>query len=193
VIRTIHTHIMAPKARQPRSEYCKRYPPLLLWSAGLLTLALFLSACRDQCPLRPCTPNRVSGIWLRVVDSNTGLDAACGATTWIQDGAYAETLQAYGCDLPDSLRTAYMVAAEERVGTYEAFVQKAGYQAWHRSGIRVRRRECDCHVETVKIVAHLVPIGPNQLAQATTGNTRRGILGGRITSACTSQPLRGCW
>jgi hypothetical protein len=134
---------------------------VFLLISATLVLAFFLIGC--DCGDRLCPMNRVYGIWLRVLDSETGLDAACGATIRIKDGAYIDTLRAEDCDLPDSLRTAYLVAAEERSGTYEIFVEKAGYRPWHMTNVVVEKKRCDCHVRTKKIEARLQPLPASQI------------------------------
>jgi hypothetical protein len=99
-----------------------------------------------------------AGLWVTVVDANTGIAGACGALAWITDGSYVDTLRAPGCSWPESLQTSTMYGARERPGTYDIFIQKPGYHAWHKSNVVVIRRECDCHVRTTKIEARLEPL-----------------------------------
>jgi hypothetical protein len=96
---------------------------------------------------------------IRVLDGATGQPAACGATVWIRDGSYVDTLRNSDCDWPDSLQTGWVHGADERPGIYEIFVEKEGFRTWHHPGVVVLRMKCDCHVRTRKIDARLQPIG----------------------------------
>jgi len=98
-----------------------------------------------------------AGLWVTVVDANTGLGAACGALAWIVEGSYIDTLRVTGCDWPDSLRPWTFDGAIERPGTYEIFILKQGYHMWHISNVVVVRKKCACHVTTTKVEARLEP------------------------------------
>jgi hypothetical protein len=99
------------------------------------------------------------GLWVRVLDASTGLPAACGAIVWITDGAYVDTLEYRGgCSYPESVQTGYVLGAQERVGRYEVFVEKPGYQSWHATNVVVVRQWCHCHVRRTTIEARLRPL-----------------------------------
>ena len=150
-----------PATAQPsRTRPTLRSRLVLECSSALLVLlaACGLPGCDDECPTRGCTASWEAGLWVTVVHAETGLAAACGATAWVTDGSYIDTLRASGCSMPESLQTGAMLGAHERPGTYEIFVEKEGYHPWHRSEVAVVRKKCDCHVRTVKLEARLQPL-----------------------------------
>jgi hypothetical protein len=106
-----------------------------------------------------CTESIEPAVEVEVRDAATGAPAACNALLIVREGAYVDSA-AYnnydrhfpadttrGCERePDLLR---LTAADERAGTYTVRVEKPGYAAWERAGVRARAGEC--HVETVRL------------------------------------------
>jgi hypothetical protein len=76
---------------------------------------------------------------------------ADGATGYVKDGSYVDSLQAYG--ERDGVLSS-MDAAFERPGTYTVVVMKDGYQTWERQAVKVGHDVC--HVQTVTLTANLV-------------------------------------
>ena len=103
-----------------------------------------LPACNDSVF---CSASEEPAIEVVIRDSGSGLPAAEGATGFVRDGSYVDSLRTYGGNL--SLR-----AANERPGVYTVVVLKDGYQTWQKQGVRVGRDEC--HVKTVSLNADLV-------------------------------------
>jgi hypothetical protein len=153
---------VSPEAlRQPQTadrSHALQLLPRVLAALFTLMVSWGLPGCRDECPIESCLPNMEYGISLTVTDATTGANAACGATAWLTDRAYADTMQAWGCSFPESLHAGAFVGARERPGTYEVHVEKPGYQPWQRSDVVVVRRECSCHVSTVGLEARLQPL-----------------------------------
>ena len=98
----------------------------------------------------PCTTDIRWGIVVEVRNAVTGESLADGARLIVRDGDYVETV-----DGPPVPGFPELRAAGERAGTYDVTIQKAGYQDWTRTGIRVRDQ--GCHVETVRLDARLQP------------------------------------
>ncbi|HSM59749.1 MAG TPA: hypothetical protein VK849_03085 [Longimicrobiales bacterium] len=113
----------------------------------LLLLPAALLSCDDDCcgPL-VCTEELRPGITVDVVEADTGVPAADGATLTLRDGDWVEsTTYAY-------LGTTF-AGAYERAGTYDVAVARAGYHTWIRAGVRVGADAC--HVHTVRLDAAL--------------------------------------
>lgn len=117
-----------------------------------------LTGCEESCPTKPCTAGWVPGIWVSVLDAESGAPIACGAVAWVTDGAYTDTLRTSDCTLPDSLRSGGMSGGDDRPGIYDVHVERAGYHPWDRAGVHVIRRRCDCHVQRVTLEARLEPL-----------------------------------
>jgi hypothetical protein len=103
-----------------------------------------------------CTASSEPAVVVWVYDAETGSPAAHGATGWVREGAYTDTLTPYhfASGNPESLLS--LRGADERPGTYEVRVEKAGYEPWTRTGVRARPGTC--HVQTVDVDAHLVAV-----------------------------------
>lgn len=126
-------------------------------AALVLTWAASLGACElpfDQ----ECHTEVRYAIEAEVRDARTGEPAAQGATGWVRDGTFADTMQlAGGFQIaPDSAVYTTVAAALGRPGTYDVLIQKTGYRDWTASNVRARRGRCT--VETVRLRAALVPI-----------------------------------
>ncbi len=101
-----------------------------------------------------CTASIEPAVTVTVFDARTGLPAAEGATATLTDGAFTETMQPSTFDGNGTLTG--LQGASERAGTYTVRVTKPGYTAFERSGVAVTRNEC--HVNTVRLRADLVPV-----------------------------------
>jgi hypothetical protein len=104
-----------------------------------------------------CTAEVAPGIEVEVVDAATGAYVARGARGTVRDGTYGDTLSpARSRGLPPNDTLESLQGAHERPGTYTLAVERAGYQLWQRTGIRVTRAAC--HVGTVQLTARLDPL-----------------------------------
>ncbi len=116
---------------------------------GLLVPVLILGAagCHDTTGIA-CTLEARPALSVTVRDLST--DALVTGETRViaKDGAYADTADAAFLGMVYSL-------AYERPGTYEVTVTNPAYDTWNQVGVRVTAGEC--HVETVSILARLVP------------------------------------
>ena len=124
-------------------------PRVLVLPAVLCCLA----ACDSPDSPIFCSDSVEPAIEVRVRVSESGLPAAEGATGYVQEGSYLDSLQTYGFDgqgVPLSFR-----AADERPGVYTVVVIKEGYVTWKKERVHVWNDEC--HVLTVTLSADLVP------------------------------------
>ena len=113
-------------------------------------LALVTILCGCDLGGTVCPQSVEPAIRVEVRDAATGAAAAEDATGFVRDGAYTDSLRVTG---GDSSGAFIMSAAEERAGTYDVFIEKAGYRNWMQSGVRVRSGECN--VMTVTLQAQL--------------------------------------
>lgn len=113
----------------------------------LLTAVCSLIACDSPDSTHPCTLVLEPAIVVRIRDSVSKLPAAEGATGYVREGSYLDSLRTHNVELSKQ-------AAFERPGTYTVVVIKTGYQTWKKDGVRVGSNEC--HVETVSLDAYLV-------------------------------------
>jgi hypothetical protein len=115
--------------------------------SGIAGLCMALAGCNVLVPT-DCTLEARPYLVVDVRDAWTGAPAALGATGTIQEGSFTDRLHANN--------ELVMQAAEvERPGTYNVRIQKAGYLDWTAQSVRVN--EGRCHVETVRLSAHLQP------------------------------------
>lgn len=126
----------------------------LHFAATLLILPL-LSGCliksNDDGEPEVCTTEVVPALVISIIDKETKQPTACGATVTIQDGDFIEKLEIAddeNCDDAMEVR-----AVNERAGTYNISIAKAGYVDWMKYDVQVA--ENACHVETVKIKAEM--------------------------------------
>ena len=120
----------------------------------LLAVICCLGACNY--PLDSnimCTDSIEPAIEVRVRDAESGLPTAEGATGYVQDGSYVDSLRAYGFN-GQGVQLSFR-AANERPGVYTVVVIKSGYQTWKKDGVRVSRDEC--RVQTRSLTADLMP------------------------------------
>ncbi len=117
-----------------------------MWWVILITF-MGLTGCIG--PFAPeCSTQAVPALSVAVVDSLTGESLFPGATVWVRDGAFVDTLGTWGGGEP-------YVGPMERAGTYVVMVGHPGYMAWQLAGVRVHKDRC--HPITRKITARLVP------------------------------------
>ena len=127
-------------------------------------MLLLLAACQDA--VEPvdgrlaegvlCTANIAAGIEVEVVDARSGAYVARGARGTVRDGAFVGVMApARGRGIPPADTLVSLQGAFERAGTYTVTIERDGYQPWQRPGVVVTRNVC--HVNTVLLVAQLVP------------------------------------
>lgn len=115
-------------------------------SAFVVTMSLIAPNLTGSCDSPVvCSDSIEPGIVVEIRNAATNAPIADGATGYVRDGAYVDSLTAHS---NDSLQAAF-----ERPGTYEVFVHHDGFRDWHTSGVRVKADEC--HVRTVRVVASL--------------------------------------
>jgi len=113
----------------------------------------WLAACNstESSGIIKCTLDLKPAIVVKIRDAASQLPAADGATGYVRDGSYVDSLEAYGETEAGLLS---MQAARERPGTYTVIVMKDGYQTWERQAVKVGHDVC--HVQTVTLTADLV-------------------------------------
>ena len=127
----------------------------------LLLLATALCSCDDSSPHspRPCTAEYVPGIEVMILDAETRLPAACGATVWLTDDGYLELAVDHCVEgRPDSLQYPWIMGAYEREGVYTIVVTKAGYESWSMSSVQVTGDECHVHTQRLEAYLQRVPL-----------------------------------
>lgn len=134
----------------------------MLTRSPALSLALLLSvpACGWSPTETVLCPGVVSpAIEVEVLDSVTLKPAAGGAEGRVWDGAFQDSLRVIGWTGPQIADSTAirMAGAYERPGTYSVEIERQGYAAWRREGVRAP--EGRCGVETVRLTAKLRPIG----------------------------------
>lgn len=117
----------------------------------LLLPALFCCLAACDSPIY-CTLSIEPAIEVRIRDAESGLPAAEGATGYVSDGSYLDSLRTAASNGQGVLLS--LQAADERPGVYTVVVLNDGYQTWKREGVRVT--EDECHVQTVRLDAELV-------------------------------------
>jgi hypothetical protein len=122
--------------------------PRILFVAAALCC---VSACRST---EFCTTSIEPGIIVRIRDSKSKLPAAEGASGYVRDGSYVDSLRTAEGDAQGVLIS--LQAAFERPGVYTIVVVNDGYQTWKKDGVKVGSDEC--HVRTVYVTADLVKV-----------------------------------
>ena len=110
--------------------------------------AVTLSACIEGI----CTTSVEPGVVVEIRDASDDAPIAAGATGWVRDGGFSDSLRAYGGTMDGTLLS--RASADEREGTYAVEVSHPGYATWLQEGVRVRGG--GCHVATVNLQARLV-------------------------------------
>ncbi|HET7274543.1 MAG TPA: hypothetical protein VFI91_05160 [Longimicrobiaceae bacterium] len=123
---------------------------------ALTPLLLIAGACNNPPTSYVCTADVRPGIMVRVEDAVTGAPIAEGATGIAREGDYTEELQITGWEnLPSGEQVATTLSGlNERPGTYDVTIDKAGYVPWQAENVRIT--EGLCHVETVELTAELI-------------------------------------
>jgi hypothetical protein len=111
-----------------------------------LLIGLALAGCTQESPVM-CTMEARSSFAVVVVDSVTGAGLAATTRALVQDGSFVDSL--IGRD------SVVSGGVFERTGTYRLTLSAPGYQDWTRDGVVVTKDQC--HVQTVKLRALLVP------------------------------------
>ncbi len=120
----------------------------------IVSLSLFLPVLFGACVFESaifCTDSIEPALVIQVRDASSKASIADGATGYVRDGEYVDTLQVYGFGSDGTLYS--FRAADERPGIYEVVVQRSGFKAWHKTHVAVSTGRC--HVKTVRIVADL--------------------------------------
>lgn len=117
-----------------------------------IIFAIPLAALLSGCDLigTACPQSEEPAIRIEVRDAASGAPAAEGATGFVREGAFTDSLRVTG---GASSGEFIMSAATERPGTYDVLIEKSGYRDWMREGVRVRSGECG--VATVTLQAQL--------------------------------------
>jgi hypothetical protein len=118
---------------------------------GTIAISMWLMACSDP---GACTLSAEPGITVRVLDAATGTNITDGAHGTVTEGTYVDSLRPTEVD--DTGRVQVLSAVYERPGTYDVFLERPGYQAVTRGGVRVTADEC--HVHTVRLDLSMVPL-----------------------------------
>lgn len=115
---------------------------------ALLNLIPLAAVAACQGPVGPivCTQEARASFEVTVLDAATGANLAPGATVWVRDGTFVDTLRA----TPGGVYT----GVNDRPGTYEVVAEHPGYVDWRKAGVRVEKDEC--HVIPGQITARLV-------------------------------------
>ena len=100
-----------------------------------------------------CDTGILPAVTVAVVDARTGLPAAEGASGYVQEGAFRDSLRVVRWDAAN--RPTHLGAADERAGTYTIVVERPGYAPW--SVTQVRARDRDCHALAPEQRAELTP------------------------------------
>ena len=98
-----------------------------------------------------CTSEAVFGIKVSVLAASSRQHIGCGASVIIKDGNYYKKI-----DNPDvdNCNESYVFSgAQERIGTYDIIIQKAGFDDWHQDDLVVTPNSC--HVNSTSINAFL--------------------------------------
>ena len=120
-------------------------PIFLVPLLGVMTLA----ACTDSLI---CTLSVEPGVVVEIRDAADDAPLAAGAAGRVREGAFSDSLRAYGVTEGGTLLS--RAGADEREGSYVVEVSHAGYVTWTQGGVRVSGD--GCHVETAHLQARLV-------------------------------------
>ncbi len=124
-----------------------------------VTLSLFLAAagaCGTDGII--CTQGIVPAIEVEVRVAATGTPAWWGATGWVQDGTYRDSLLALSASPADSAVPVPLAAAWGRPGTYLVVVRRDGFREWVRDGVTAPETGGQCStVVTQRLRADLEP------------------------------------
>ena len=104
-------------------------------------------------PIIACVLIGIPGLIVHVHDGQTGLYAASGSTVVARSGTYADSLRV-ATTAADSVA---VWLADNRPGTYDVVVRKAGYLDWTQTGVVVVPGAAPCPqlVTTTNVDARL--------------------------------------
>jgi hypothetical protein len=120
---------------------------------GFVAVCALAAACHDGPTSVVCADYAAPSIQVLVRDAATGAYLGAGSTFVQRSGSYADSASLpIDLDLPYDL-SLVVESAFERSGTYDVTVRRAGYVTWERSAVHVASGVC--HVETVRLEAHL--------------------------------------
>jgi len=114
-----------------------------------LLLIGVLIGCNNSTGPVMCTRELRYGIEMLVVDADSGVPSASGATMTLREGTYVEST----IGREDG---SLLVGAPERAGTYTVTVARSGFHTWVQTDVVVTADEC--HVQTVSLRAQLESI-----------------------------------
>ncbi len=122
-----------------------------------LSMALLGGGCGGS---YGCAGVVLPAVEVYVFDARTGAPAAEGATATVRDGDFVETLQVHVTSYPEPPNMQGVplsfAGAYGRPGVYTVRVEKAGYQPWEVTRVRVRNDRCG--VLGARLEARLQPI-----------------------------------
>ena len=118
---------------------------------GSFLLVSFGVGCDAGSPV-VCPAVEEPAVVVEVADATTSEAIAEEARGVLIDGAYSDSLRAIATNAEGE--DFLLGGAYERVGTYEVRIEKDGYGAWIREGVKVGSG--DCGTETVRLTARLV-------------------------------------
>ena len=118
----------------------------MLPAVGLIT------ACEIFGP-QECPASVEPAIVVHISDAATGEWLAAGASGFVRDGAYTDSLAAHGFEAGNVMTS--RSAAGARPGVYEVHVEHPGYEPWTRAD--VSSRSGDCGVVSRHIDVELTP------------------------------------
>ena len=124
-----------------------------------LALLLSIGACSSGTSEEPpvaCTTDSRPAMLVEVVDAVTGQGLQGATGTAVRTDGYTETITALP---PYNTFGVVFEGLQPVVGTWSLTVRRAGYADWTRNSIEVRMAD-QCHVETVRILAQMVPLPP---------------------------------
>ena len=119
---------------------------------------LFLIAALAACDVPgsvDCPAIATPALVVTVVDAQSDANITGSATATATDGAFRDSLRAYGNTGTITRPVFTSKVLWQRAGTYRLDVTAPGYAPFARTGIRVRARTCG--PETVEVTARLAP------------------------------------
>ena len=114
-----------------------------------LLLIGVLIGCNNSTGPVICTRELRYGIEMLVVDADSGVPSASGATMTLREGTYVEST----IGREDG---SLLFGAPERAGTYTVTVARSGFHTWVQTDVVVTADEC--HVQMVSLRAQLESI-----------------------------------
>lgn len=117
-------------------------------------ICLTTAAGCDHFPFAACAAVIERAVDVEITDARSGYWLARGASGFIRDGAFLDSLKVVGWrGSPPNDTATTLGAGLGRAGTYVVQVERPGYRTWQRNGVRVR--EGACGVRTARLRAAL--------------------------------------